>query len=149
MDVSVLGDPPAPVDHDKHEVAKAVNVTIDDVIQSGDENTAMQLMAKGASALTRALFEQGEFDGMIAMGGTMGTDLALDCARALPLGVPKYIILHSSILTVDSSRASSRRYSDDSLGGRTLWTQFSLQIIPKPGRWSRAWSCTCGRTTGT
>ena len=29
---------------------------------------------------------------MIAMGGTMGTDLALDCAKALPLGVPKFII---------------------------------------------------------
>jgi uncharacterized protein (UPF0261 family) len=29
---------------------------------------------------------------MIALGGTMGTDLALDCARALPLGVPKYVV---------------------------------------------------------
>jgi uncharacterized protein (UPF0261 family) len=29
---------------------------------------------------------------MIALGGTMGTDLALDCARALPMGVPKYIV---------------------------------------------------------
>ena len=29
---------------------------------------------------------------MIALGGTMGTDLALDCAQALPIGVPKYIV---------------------------------------------------------
>jgi uncharacterized protein (UPF0261 family) len=29
---------------------------------------------------------------MISLGGTMGTDLALDVAVALPLGVPKYIV---------------------------------------------------------
>jgi uncharacterized protein (UPF0261 family) len=52
----------------------------------------MQIMARGAAALTRELHAQGKIDGYIAMGGTMGTDLALDCARALPIGVPKYII---------------------------------------------------------
>jgi uncharacterized protein (UPF0261 family) len=31
-------------------------------------------------------------DGMIAIGGTMGTDLALDVALALPLGVPKLVV---------------------------------------------------------
>ncbi len=92
MDVSVLGDPPEPVDHSKHAVAEAAGVTIDDVIKSGDENSAMQLMAKGAAALAAKLHDEDAFDGMIAMGGTMGTDLALDVARALPMGVPKYII---------------------------------------------------------
>ena len=29
---------------------------------------------------------------MLALGGTMGTDLALDCAQALPMGVPKYVV---------------------------------------------------------
>jgi uncharacterized protein (UPF0261 family) len=52
----------------------------------------MLIMARGAAALTRKLHREGKIDGMIAMGGTMGTDLALDCARALPIGVPKYII---------------------------------------------------------
>ena len=92
MDVSVLGDPPGPVNHSKHDVAKNANVSIQQVIDSGDENSAMQLMAQGACELTRSLYATGEFDGMIAMGGTMGTDLALDCANVLPMGVPKYII---------------------------------------------------------
>jgi len=92
MDVSVLGDPPLPTTYSKHQVAQAAGVSIDDVIASGDENSAMQLMASGASALAAALYQQGKFDGMIAMGGTMATDLALDVAQALPLGVPKYII---------------------------------------------------------
>ncbi len=92
MDVSVLGDPPAATDISKHQVAEAAQVSIDDVIASGSENTAMQLMAKGASRLAEKLYAEGKFHGMIAIGGSMATDLALDVAQALPLGVPKYLI---------------------------------------------------------
>lgn len=92
MDVSVLGDPSRPTDVSKHDVAAAAGRTIDDAIAAGDENFAMQIMAEGAASLTRQLHATGKIDGMIAMGGTMGTDLALDCAKALPLGVPKFII---------------------------------------------------------
>jgi uncharacterized protein (UPF0261 family) len=31
-------------------------------------------------------------DGMIALGGSMGTDLALDVAAVLPLGIPKFVV---------------------------------------------------------
>lgn len=92
MDVSVLGEPSTPTDISKHDVASAAGKTIFDVIDAGDENFAMQIMADGAAFLTKQLHATGKIDGMIAMGGTMGTDLALDCAKALPLGVPKFII---------------------------------------------------------
>jgi uncharacterized protein (UPF0261 family) len=92
IDVSVLGDPAEPTDISKHQVAQAGGSTIQAAIDSGDENTAMQIMAKGAAKLAAQLFAQGKFDGMVAMGGSMGTDLALDVALALPVGVPKYII---------------------------------------------------------
>ncbi len=92
MDVSVLGDPPEPTRISKHKVAEAAGSSIQAVIDSGDENSAMQIMAQGASVITEDLYRHGHIDGMIAMGGSMGTDLALDCAQALPLGVPKYII---------------------------------------------------------
>ncbi len=92
MDVSVLGDPSAPADYSKHDVAEAGGSSIAAAIASGDENQAMQIMAKGASLLAARLHRKGVFDGMIVLGGTMGTDLALDVASALPLGVPKYIV---------------------------------------------------------
>ena len=92
MDISVLGDTHATLDFTKQQVAQAAGVTIEDVIASGDEYSAMQLMAAGSVALTKQLFADNVFDGMISMGGTMGTDLALDVALALPMGVPKYII---------------------------------------------------------
>lgn len=92
MDVSVLGDPSKPTDISKHQVAEAAGSSIDAAIASGDENTAMQIMARGASVLTARLYAEGKIDGMLALGGTMGTDLALDCAQALPMGVPKYVV---------------------------------------------------------
>ena len=45
-----------------------------------------------AARLVADAYKKNRFDGMIALGGTMGTDLGLDCAQALPLGVPKYIV---------------------------------------------------------
>ena len=92
MDVSVLGEPSSPTDYSKHDVAQEGGGTIQAAIDSGDENHAMQIMAKGASLLAARLYTEGIFDGVIILGGTMGTDLALDVASALPLGVPKYIV---------------------------------------------------------
>jgi uncharacterized protein (UPF0261 family) len=92
MDVSVLGDPAEPTDYSKHDVAAEGGSSIRAAIDSGDENHAMQIMANGAAALTARLHREGVFDGMIVLGGTMGTDLALDVAAALPLGVPKFVV---------------------------------------------------------
>ncbi|MCC5964529.1 MAG: Tm-1-like ATP-binding domain-containing protein [Natronohydrobacter sp.] len=92
MDVSVLGEAQIPVEVSKHVVAGAVGETIDGLIALGEEGEAFEKMSAGAALLTRRLYDAGRFHGMIALGGTMGTDLALDCAQALPIGVPKYIV---------------------------------------------------------
>lgn len=92
MDVSVLGDPTQLAEYSKHDVASEGGSSIKEAIDSGNENHAMQIMAKGAALLTARLYLEGKFDGTIVLGGTMGTDLALDVCAALPLGVPKYIV---------------------------------------------------------
>lgn len=92
MDVSVLGESTVPTDYSKQAVALAADTTIESIIKTDDENTAMQLMAKGASILASNLYAQDLFDGVIVLGGSMGTDLALDVCSVLPLGVPKYIV---------------------------------------------------------
>lgn len=92
MDVSILGDTPRPADITKHDVAAAAGETIDGLTALGEEGEAFEKMAAGAAIMTRRLHDEGRFDGMIALGGTMGTDLALDCAQVLPIGIPKYIV---------------------------------------------------------
>ncbi len=92
MDVSVLGDPSTPTDVSKHDVAEAGGSSIQAAIDSGNENTAMQIMAAGSAAKALQLYQAGQVHGVIVLGGTMGTDLALDLCSALPIGVPKYVV---------------------------------------------------------
>ena len=92
MDVGVLGQAPFKPEIANAEVAAAAGVTLQELATIGDENQAMLQMAQGAARLVAGLYEQGRIDGVLALGGTMGTDLALDAAAALPLGVPKVVV---------------------------------------------------------
>lgn len=92
MDVSILGDPPYAPDFSKHGVLAAGGHTLEDATAGGDEMSAMTMMAGGAAILARRLYDEGRIDGVLALGGSMGTDLALDVALALPLGVPKFVV---------------------------------------------------------
>ncbi|MBN9463327.1 MAG: Tm-1-like ATP-binding domain-containing protein [Burkholderiales bacterium] len=92
MDVGVLGTPSLAPDLSNVEVAAAARATLDEVAAQGDENLAMSRMAEGAARLARRLHDDGRIHGVLMLGGTMGTDLALDVAAALPLGVPKFVV---------------------------------------------------------
>jgi uncharacterized protein (UPF0261 family) len=92
MDVGVLGDPPFAPEFSKHDVAQAIGTTNAEVIALGDEHKAMMKQAEAATALAVELVAAGKVDGMLAIGGSMATDLALDVADALPLGTPKVIV---------------------------------------------------------
>ena len=92
MDVSVLGNPKLATDWSKHDVVAEAGTSIEAIIAAEDENVAMQAMARGAAALAARLHREGRFDGVLVLGGSMGTDLALDLCGALPLGVPKYVV---------------------------------------------------------
>ena len=92
MDVGVLGRPSFAPEYSNGAVAEAAGTTIDAIAALGDENAAMKKMAEGAVKLTLKLYAEGKVHGLLALGGTMGTDLALDVTAALPLGMPKFIV---------------------------------------------------------
>ena len=92
MDVGVLSKSRINTDVSNEDVAAAADSTIQEIAALGDENDAMAKMAAGASALAVKLRSESRLDGMIALGGSMGTDLALDVAGVLPAGVPKFVV---------------------------------------------------------
>lgn len=93
MDVGVLGCAAGlEVVFTNAAVAAAAGTTLEALAALGDESAAMAAMARGAAALAQAAHTRGAIDGLLALGGTMGTDLALDVAAALPLGVPKFVV---------------------------------------------------------
>ena len=58
-------------------------------------------MLKGASVLTKGLYAEGRFQGIISIGGAQGTDIGTAAMRELPFGVPKFMVS-----TVASGRAT-------------------------------------------
>ncbi|MFO1399733.1 MAG: Tm-1-like ATP-binding domain-containing protein [Steroidobacteraceae bacterium] len=92
MDVGVLGQPAFAPEYPNTAVAAAAHTTLAAIAALGDENAAMTKMAEGAVNLALDLYRRGEVHGLLALGGTMGTDLALDVTAALPLGMPKFIV---------------------------------------------------------
>lgn len=92
MDVGILGQPAIVADLSSAAVAMAAGASLEDLATLGDENLAMARMASGAALLARQLHDERRMQGVVVLGGTMGTDLGLDVAAALPLGVPKFIV---------------------------------------------------------
>jgi uncharacterized protein (UPF0261 family) len=92
MDVGILGEPLFEPDIKRQEVAAAVSGGMEEIVSWRDEERAVKAMSEGASILVKKLYSRGELDGIIALGGTMGTSIALPVMKVLPLGVPKLMV---------------------------------------------------------
>jgi len=84
MDVGIIGDPYFTPDIPAQRVAEAASTTLPQLIAMGDESRAMGEMSTGAEKIVSDLFQKGNFHGVMALGGTMGTALALRAFRILP-----------------------------------------------------------------
>ena len=92
MDVGILGEPLFEPGIKRQEVAAAVSGGMEEIVSWRDEERAVKAMSEGASILVKKLYSRGELDGIIALGGTMGTSIALPVMKVLPLGVPKLMV---------------------------------------------------------
>lgn len=101
MDTGILADTGKQTDVTRHQVAKAGGSSIDELVASRDKGRCIGTMLKGASALTKGLYGEGKFQGVISIGGAQGTDIGTAAMRELPFGVPKLMVS-----TVASGRAT-------------------------------------------
>lgn len=76
----------------RNAVAEAAGARIDELASAGDRGTAVEAMVRGAPVVVRRLFEEGRFDGILALGGSGGSSIATAAMRALPVGVPKLMV---------------------------------------------------------
>jgi uncharacterized protein (UPF0261 family) len=92
VDVSGDGAPLFQPEIDRRQVTAAAGVTLEDIANRGDRGYAVTCAARGAAALARRAYEQGELAGVIALGGSAGTTIGTAAMRALPLGTPKVML---------------------------------------------------------
>lgn len=92
VDVGILGNPLITPDISQEEVAQSAGTNIQEVIAQGKEGVAIELMTKGAASIVQGLYNSGKIDGILALGGSMGTSLATAVMRTLPIGMPKLMV---------------------------------------------------------
>jgi uncharacterized protein (UPF0261 family) len=93
MDVGVLSDSADfPVDLSSGQVARAAGASIADLRERRDRGSAVDVMQRGAARLTRELFADGRFAGVLGLGGGGGTTMITAAMRELPVGVPKVMV---------------------------------------------------------
>ena len=92
LDAGVLGAPSFQPDVPAAAVAAAGDASLDALRGRADRGIALEVMARGAAALTTRLAEFGAIDGVIGLGGSCGTAIATAAMRALPVGFPKVMV---------------------------------------------------------
>ena len=138
IDVGILEEPPFQPDITHEEVAEAAGTNLKQIIALGNEGEAITVMTEGATKVAQQLHSEGRMDGIIALGGSMGTWLALAGMRSLPLGVPKLMV---------STEAFSGFINPDMVGGGQMLTDcvaglWGLNTISRVMLENAAWAIT-------
>jgi uncharacterized protein (UPF0261 family) len=92
IDAGILGKPYFTPEVTREEVARLAGLTLEEIRNIPSEGEAMEVMIKGAINKTQALFAEGKIQGVLSVGGTMGTALGTAVMRSLPYGVPKVMV---------------------------------------------------------
>lgn len=92
LDAGVLGDPTSRPDVSAHAVAEAGGRPLAELRRAGDRGEALEVMARGASALAVKLHADGQINGVLGLGGSCGTAIATAAMRELPVGLPKVMV---------------------------------------------------------
>jgi uncharacterized protein (UPF0261 family) len=104
IDVGVLGAIPFSPTFSREQVVAAAGSSLKDVIALHDGRAALKIMTEGACAIVESLHASGELAGLVAVGGSQGTALAISVTKALPLGMPKVLVTtmaYSQLITPD------------------------------------------------
>lgn len=105
IDCGTLNPPLFTPDVGREEVVEAALGRFQEMSGLGDEGNAIEVMAKGASKIVQRMCMEGKIDGIIGIGGSMGTSLGLAVMKELPFGIPKLMvstIAFSSYINTDS-----------------------------------------------
>jgi uncharacterized protein (UPF0261 family) len=92
VDVGTLEPPLTEPDIDRHAVAAAGGIDLDELVRERDRGRSVGAMASAAAAVVRRLREEGRCDGVLAAGGSGNTAIATHAMQALPVGVPKLMV---------------------------------------------------------
>ncbi len=78
-------------DIDQQQIADESGMKLEELISLAQED-ACSVVVKGATHVVEKLFHSGKLDGIMALGGTVGTSMGCAVMRSLPIGIPKLMV---------------------------------------------------------
>ena len=85
-------EPQVQADIPQDEVAAAAGADIAALREAGDRGAAVETMCRGSAEIVRGLFEAGQLDGILTVGGSGNSSIGAAAMRALPVGIPKLLV---------------------------------------------------------
>ncbi len=79
-------------DVSRGRVARAAGQRARGLVDRVGREEAVRVMAQGAGRLLERMAARGTLDGVVALGGSVGSAMALEATAGLPLGVPKVVV---------------------------------------------------------
>jgi len=117
MDIGIRGTVPFQPDFSREEVALATGHSLEEIRKSTHTHSdVLSVVAMGARNIIQNLITQGKIDGLLSIGGGLGTTQALMIMADLPLSVPKLIlstvafvpgVINSETISVDQTMMQS------------------------------------------
>jgi len=92
IDAGVLGKPSFQPTVSRNQVAQAAGKNLEDIVKLNYEFHALAEMTEGVCKIVKEMCSNNKLNGLLAVGGSMGTSLALKVMKAVPIGIPKLII---------------------------------------------------------
>ncbi|HRQ39911.1 MAG TPA: Tm-1-like ATP-binding domain-containing protein [Chloroflexota bacterium] len=92
INIGIMGEPAFAPEIDADVVAQAGGRSLADLRTEGDRGTAVATMTTGIAIIVKKLYDAGEIDGILSMGGSAGTVIATAAMRQLPIGFPKVMV---------------------------------------------------------
>jgi uncharacterized protein (UPF0261 family) len=92
MDTGIMGQSLFPVSITRDEVAEAAGKSLAYIQSIGHEGKALSVMIEGAKKHTLELLRENKVQGIIGIGGSMGTTMGTSVMRSVPFGIPKVMV---------------------------------------------------------
>ena len=92
IDTGVVGEPSFEPDIPAAQVVAAGGSSLGALRERADRGEAIAVMTEGITIIIQELYQNGQVDGVFAMGGSAGTIIGTSAMRALPIGVPKVMV---------------------------------------------------------
>jgi len=92
IDCGTLGEPAVVPDIAREEILQTAHSSLEEVRRAGSAKNASEIMITGLRKAIRGLYDSEQFDGIIAIGGSIGSNVASAVMKDLPLGIPKLLV---------------------------------------------------------